>query len=67
MEQPHIIFKGIKYFKVGCRKCTNADHWDIFSDSVTFIARCRCGHEIDLSNDKIKDQPDKEHIVDIIK
>ncbi len=44
MDYPQIEFNGKIYYKVGCKKCTKGDDWDVYSDGKEFVTKCKCGN-----------------------
>ena len=58
-ELPSIQYNSRRYYKIGCRKCGQGEfNWSIAKRDDIFVAQCKCGHIIDVSNSNIVKEPD---------
>lgn len=62
MSFPKIIHKDKEYYQVGCKNCRKGDDWNIYSDGKDFVARCKCGNTILMSEVILQNRPDPKPI-----
>lgn len=63
MEQPNIEHNGKKMYQIGCRRCQAGDFWKVFTDGIFFVAKCRCGHIVEINKKAVKDKPDNPQAI----